>query len=227
MHWLVLSSSQDAAGPRRHHQQLLNDPPILAFGAVPRLVTEAGGGVVRDDEEATPSSSSAAASSDLHRSFSLSDGGTLHQAAHLLTLMRTSGHRLLVRIAHLFDEDELDRPSDENDDENGDDGAAAADKEEEENEDLGLSEDIGALLSQFHCTGRAVEMTASANQLRKDSEKRRLRFNPGRSMHVLNSSVSSNSGRMVVSRRREEIEEKKGWVVHLNPMEVRTYEIDC
>jgi len=233
-HWLVFTevqSESDSGGavPRRQLQQLMNDPPVLAFGNVPQSHQS------RNSKENFGSAVAAGSTSDnsfdLQRSFSMTDGRILHKEAHLMTLMRTSARTLLVRVAHILDRGEEEVNS-------------SAGAEAEKNQGSGavtggaLTEDLGALLAQFHCSGKPKELTLSGNQLKRDSEKRRLKFKPGRSMSLKNeiplkdeekeeraSSLVEEKG---VVEETGEVESNKGsWLVHLKPMEVRTYEIDC
>jgi alpha-mannosidase len=238
-HWLVLSqiseSDSGTAGTRRRHlQQLLNDPPVLAFGHVPQSPVQ---GSVSDALEkmthpnvasGTAASSSGGGGSsrndtffELQRSFSLTNGRILHRGAHLLTLMRTSAQTLLVRVAHLLDQGEEDSSGSGS---NGDGGVGGA-----------LTEDLGPLLAQFHCSGTPKELTLSGNQLKRDSDRRRLKFKPGRSMSLNTEEAmlkdEENEGQTVpvVDVHVEEAGNGDGgsWLVHLKPLEVRTYEIDC
>ena len=127
-----------------------------------------------------------------------------------MTLMRTSARTLLVRIAHLFEDSE---------------GSASGGIP-------AITEDIGALLAQFHCPGKPEELTLSGNQLRGEAEERRLKFTPGESMAV-NDGWKEKEREVLARPKRGGLggsgndDAKGGWLVHLEPMEVRTYEIEC
>ncbi|KAL4536505.1 hypothetical protein Ndes2437B_g05917 [Nannochloris sp. 'desiccata'] len=231
-HWLVLSEVQSEsdsgeAVPRRQLQQLMNDPPVLAFGHVP----QSPGSL--NSKENSGGARAAGSKSDnfftLRRSFSLTNGRILHKGAHLMTLMRTSARTLLVRVAHLLDQGEEEISS-----------SAGAEEKQGDDARVGgaLTEDLGALLAQFHCSGKPKELTLSGNQLKRDSDERRLKFRPGKSMS-LEQGTSLKSGETeeqtsslvvekgVVENKGEEDRDEGSWLVHLKPMEVRTYELDC
>lgn len=219
---MVLSSPDEAASSRRHLQQLLNDPPLLVFGPVPHSIGQYASSSTENDLSSTDLTVSGGGFAHLRRTFSITNDRIMHHASHLLTLMRPSANKLLVRIAHLFDDGEDPK--------------------------LGVptTEDVGSLLEQFHCEGRPVELTLSGNQRLKDAEERRLRFRAGRSMNVhtggsevAGSGDEEEEGGMISKAGIEEdidrwlskdesIEKVEGsWRAHLNPMEVRTYEVDC
>jgi alpha-mannosidase len=227
-HWLVLSdvSQSGSAVQRRQLQQFLNDPPILGFGHVPQ---SPGAKSTTVDSSTTGGSRTRENFLELQRSFSLTNDRILHKAAHLMTLMRTSGRTLLVRVANILDQGEQEVLVDssnrrgEGKDEQNSGGSGVGD---------GVTEDLGALLAQFHCSGKPEELTLSGNQLKRDSDKRRLRFKPGRSMSLKEEQADSEKEEETSLKLslgvKEEVEGDSGaWLVHLNPMEVRTYEIDC
>jgi alpha-mannosidase len=234
-HWLVLSDSVDSAAvSRRQLQQMMNDPPVLAFGHVPQSPGNKQG-ETGEAKESTTRTTDNSSFFELRRSFSLTNDHILHKGAHLMTLMRTSARTLLVRVAHILDqgEEEVDDSEEER-------GSLAGD-----GVGCSLTENLGALLAQFHCSGRPEELTLSGNQLKRDSDKRRLKFKPGRSMSLKEQTVADKEEEeaeeeeeeekaslfAVDGRENKDEGEVKGdegsWLVHLKPMEVRTYEIDC
>jgi alpha-mannosidase len=238
-HWLVLSEVQQSesdsnsgAVPRRQLQQLMNDPPVLAFGHVPQSY-EFFNSNENDGSVSAEESTNDTPFFKLQRSFSLTNGRILHKGAHLMTLMRTSARTLLVRVAHLLDQGEEEIIS-----------STAAEAEGKQSSGTGagasvggaLMEDLGALLAQFQCSGKPEELTLSGNQLKRDSERRRLKFKPGRSMNLeketpLKANEEEEKERTsslgVVKDEGDVNSDEGSWLVHLKPMEVRIYEIDC
>ena len=220
VHWLVLSSPDDAATSRRQLQQLLNDPPVVVFGPVPHSWGNVkDSSTSKDPQNARVTKVSGGGFVNLRRTFSLTNDRIMHHGSHLLTLMRSSPHKLLVRVAHLFDDGEDSKSG------------------------VSTTEDLGGVLELFHCEGRPVELTLSGNQRLKDAEARRYKWSAGRNMSIHNgheaeskegkgsySEMPDGKAELAVGENDESTASdgfKGSWHVHLNPMEVRTYEVDC
>lgn len=198
-HWLILSSLEDAPRRRRTLQQLLNDPPLLAFGAVPQQL----------DAVTTASSTGDSPGGGLRRSLSLTGGRIMHSAVHLLTLQRSVAvpRRLLVRLAHLYEEDEsLGKP---------------------------FTETLGTPLEMFRCQGPVAELSLSGNQLRAEAEAARLRFKGEEGGEGARAAGQAAAGDGPLSERGSTpqcVGQKCGDqadLVTLHPMEIRTFELDC
>ena len=192
MHWLLLAAPEAAAPRRRTHQQLLNDPPVLAFGAAPGDPPPAA---ALDARPGTPGRGAG-----LRRSWSLSGGAELPSAAHLLTVLRTAPRRLLVRVAHLLEAEEV----------GGEQGPSTL-------------VDLDALLRPLGCAGGGEELSLSANQARGAAERRRLRFRSGEALG--GGRVESGTG--VDEGRPAAAWNSTRQAVELRPMEIRTFELEC
>jgi alpha-mannosidase len=181
VHWVALApaGAPAAAAGRRALQQLLNDPPVLAFG---------GRASVQGQR--------------LRRAWSLTGGRALQGAAHLLTLVRTEPRRLLLRLAHLLEAEELP------------DAAAAAAPAVE-------ILDLGPLLRGLGCGDAPAleELSLSGNQRRGDAEVARRRFRGGEARR----GADGGGGGAQVAPRAGTVSA----AVELRPMEVRTFESEC
>lgn len=141
----------------------------------------------------------------LRRSFSLTGGRVLHAGTHLLTVMRLSAERLLVRLAHLMDV--------------GEDPSLGAP----------MTEDLGRLLGPFGCSGRFVEMSLTGNQRRSDAEKRRLVFTAGEALGGKDTVSGCKASQVATGDScGDDCTENGGaGLVRLQPMEIRTFEVAC
>jgi hypothetical protein len=183
VHWITAAPTSAAAKSRRALQQLLSDPPVLSFGSLPNLR--------RITEQNTYG---------LRPTFSITDGRTMHSALHLVTVLRSSPHRLLVRVAHLFDANE--------DDEYG----------------VPVVSNVGEILRSYGCIGTVEETTASGNQKLSEAEARRLQFRP---RHEPSNTRESKLWSNTTLERMSGGINFDTWEIELLPMELRTFEIEC
>ncbi|GAB4821252.1 hypothetical protein N2152v2_008298 [Parachlorella kessleri] len=165
VHWLVLSPLDTAARERRYLQQLLNDPPLLGFAPIPIKPEGLGPAAAAASSRGAP----LGADIGIRRSFTMNERG-LPKNVHLLTFRDTGDKSFLVRLAHLFEDDE--------------------------DPDYGLSKPIHVdlnLVMQLFQYQEVSEMSLTANQLKADADKR-LRFRAGEELRPGLNTTSSSRG---------------------------------
>lgn len=182
-HWLSLSDHS-----RRHTtrvlQQLRNDPPLLVFAPL------------QNDQKLFESR-------HLVKSFSLTGEYEMPRSTQLITLLRPmdSPHVLLVRLAHLQEQEEI---------------------EQDDMLEYGRSHqevDLLKIIRRFGCSrsSRVKELSLSTNQQRKGMEEHRKRFK----------SLRDVENRIFKSYSKKHGDNDDPWKVRLHPMEIRTFEIEC